>query len=159
MNRLTCIVAAAFLLACDTPTPTAPAPVSPLVGWWQYTGNNFEDPVAQKIERYVIDQGDPLGIAAEIATEVTEGMLSKFPQVLIFNADGTYLAEGAVGGQWTAVDDRLTLMEGKARGTYRYTVVGNTLTVIVDPADFFVLRPFTGILESLDTPEFRFTRQ
>ena len=115
--------------------------------------------MSQMIERYVIDQGDPLGMAAEIATEVTEGMLSEFPPVLIFNADGTYLAEGAVGGQWTAVDDQLTLKEGKASGSYRYTVVGDTLTVFVDPADFYVLRPFPGILEGLDTPEFRFTRQ
>ena len=75
--------------------------------------------MSQMIERYVIDQGDPLGMAAEIATEVTEGMLSEFPPVLIFNADGTYLAEGAVGGQWTAVDDQLTLKEGKASGSYR----------------------------------------
>ena len=156
-----------LLLACSSnAVPVVPAPVSPLVGTWRYVSNNFEDLVARNIESYLTSRGGLLSsMASETARKVTDGMRQVFPPLFIFNADGTYAAEGGVGGKWTTLGETFTLTEGRASGEYLFAVTGNTVTVFANPADFqihmeiYVGEFVPGFSEGLSSLEFRFIRQ
>lgn len=146
---IACLLAFQYI-ACDRDAPTSPAAptqpaVHPIVGVWQYDGDNFSEAMAARLQTCLIEQEEYAEETAEGLVRITRTLVDQkgmtWPQIT-FSEDGTFTTSAASprtlqvsppgdprprSGTWAVSGAQLILFEGGETRTLAFSVSGAQL--------------------------------